>query len=146
MRMIKKLVLLIVINVFLIGCSQKKKDDSTQSENIATESIVTDFAKISLEEEEHDFGDIMEGDVVSHTFNFTNTGSVPLQISGTETTCGCTTPEYTKRSININEKGTITVEFDSKGKQGIQNKQVRIKANIKEGHQSIKIKANVIKQ
>jgi len=37
-----------------------------------------------------DFGTVTEGEIVSHTFSFTNTGSEPLIISDAKGSCGCT--------------------------------------------------------
>src|SRR5687768_1551038 len=47
---------------------------------------------IVFEETEFDFGTINEGDVVTHKYNFKNTGTARLLITEVNSTCGCTTP------------------------------------------------------
>lgn len=77
----------------------------------------------------HEFGNIKQGDIVEHVFEFTNTGTEDLQIQGTSASCGCTVPEHSKNPIPPGEKGKIVVKFDSKGKSGQQNPVVTVNAN-----------------
>ena len=51
--------------------------------------------KLVLQQTEFDFGDIKQGDVVSHTFVLSNSGGDLLKISNVQASCGCTaaTPE-----------------------------------------------------
>jgi len=75
------------------------------------------------------FGNIKQGEVVEHVFEFTNTGSEDLQISGTSASCGCTVPEHSKDPVPPGGKGKVVVKFDSKGKSGQQNPVVTVNAN-----------------
>jgi hypothetical protein len=84
---------------------------------------------MTFEETAYDFGTIQEGDMVKHTFNFTNTGKVPLIIQNATAQCGCTVPDWTRTPIGPGEKGEIRVEFNSKGKAGVQSKAVSVTAN-----------------
>ncbi|MBC6991686.1 DUF1573 domain-containing protein [Hymenobacter sp. BT491] len=99
---------------------------------------------MSFAETEYNFGDIKPGDVVKHTFNFTNTGKQPLLIENATASCGCTTPNWTKEPIAPGNKGTIEVQFDSHGKSGLQNKQVAIRANTQPSITQIAIRANIL--
>jgi len=78
---------------------------------------------------EYDFGQIREGDKVAYTYKFQNTGQAPLIIQGVQPTCGCTAPDWSKEPIPAGSSGFVKVEFDSNGKQGIQNKTVTVSAN-----------------
>jgi hypothetical protein len=98
---------------------------------------------MTFAETEHNFGDIKPGDVVKHTFNFTNSGKSPLLIENATASCGCTTPNWTKDPIAPGGKGTIEVQFDSHGKSGLQNKQVSIRANTQPSITQIAIRANI---
>lgn len=96
----------------------------------ANEAIAPeDAAKIEFEEEVFDFGNIMEGDVVEHVFKFKNTGNNPLIISKATGSCGCTVPEWPRDPIAPGQTGEIQVKFNSKGKEGEQDKRVTIQAN-----------------
>ncbi|MEM9928613.1 MAG: DUF1573 domain-containing protein [Bacteroidota bacterium] len=76
-----------------------------------------------------DFGTVTEGEIVSHTFSFTNTGSEPLIISDAKGSCGCTVPSKPTAPIAPGEEGEITVQFNSKNKKGARNQKVTITAN-----------------
>lgn len=99
----------------------------------------------SFVETSHDFGDIQEGDVVNHTFSFTNNGEIPLIIEGAKASCGCTVPRWPREPIAIGATGEIEVSFNSKGKPGIQNKTVTITANTNPKITKLYIKSNVQK-
>jgi len=97
------------------------------SANSPTDTV--NVAKIVFEEHVHEFGTVNEGDVVEHTFNFKNTGKIPLVISNARSTCGCTVPQWPKDPIEAGGSGNIKVKFDTKGKKGNQKKPVTITAN-----------------
>lgn len=84
---------------------------------------------VSYPEESFNFGEIKEGEVVSHVFKFTNTGDHPFQIDNVKPSCGCTTPDWSKEPIEPGKEGFVKVEFNSKGKKGVQNKSVTIRGN-----------------
>jgi|SRR5690606_31675029 hypothetical protein len=85
---------------------------------------------ISWEKKSHDFGNIMQGDKVEHTFHFTNTGNEPLIITNVQVSCGCTVPKgWPRDPIPPGGTGQITVSFNSAGKIGMQNKPVILVTN-----------------
>lgn len=100
---------------------------------------------IEFEESEFDFGTIDEGEKVSHTYKFTNTGNEPLIIKDAKGSCGCTVPSWPKDPIAPGGTGEMLVEFNSKGKSGSQNKRVTITANTNPGQTFINIKGQVNK-
>jgi hypothetical protein len=67
------------------------------------------------------FGNINDGDVVQHTFRFTNVGKGPLTIASVSASCGCTTPEWTEEVIPPGGEGKVVATFDSKGRGGVDN-------------------------
>jgi hypothetical protein len=92
---------------------------------------VADMPKTTIEfdQDSHNFGKIRQGEVVAHTFKFTNTGENPLRVETVKPSCGCTSPNWTKEDIAPGKTGEIVVEFDSKGKNGMQNKSVTVVTN-----------------
>jgi hypothetical protein len=87
-------------------------------------------AIITFDKQTHEFGDIMQGDKVEHTFYFTNTGNEPLIITNVQVQCGCTTPKgYPREPIEKGGKGELTISFNSAGKMGRQNKTVTVISN-----------------
>ncbi len=92
---------------------------------------------------EFDFGLVDEGEKVSHTYNFKNTGSEPLILSNAKGSCGCTVPKWPKEPIAPGESGVITVEFNSKNKKGKRNQKVTITANTDPAQTFIYLKGEV---
>jgi hypothetical protein len=87
-------------------------------------------ASVLFKEESFDFGKIKESDgPVTHTFTFTNTGSVPLVIQNAQASCGCTTPEWTKQPVMPGAKGFIKATFDPVGRPGTFDKYVTVYSN-----------------
>ncbi|MGB1241644.1 MAG: DUF1573 domain-containing protein [Chitinophagales bacterium] len=89
----------------------------------------TPLAKFNFEEKEYNFGTIKVGTKVEHDFYFTNTGKVPMVITGANSTCGCTIPEVPSEPIPPGGQSKVKVTFDSTGKIGMQDKHVTITAN-----------------
>jgi hypothetical protein len=108
--------------------------------NISNENVPI----LSFHEKEYDFGDLKQGDVVEHTFSFKNTGKTPLIIANVQTTCGCTATKWTNQPILPDAEGSITVQFNTSGKQGIQNKVITIKSNANNQIERVIIKANIL--
>jgi hypothetical protein len=92
-----------------------------------------------------DFGSIFQGDVSEKHFSFKNTGTAPLLITDVISSCGCTVPSWTENPIPPDSTGIITVRFDSKNKEGAQNKQVTIFANTIPNKKILSIQGNVVK-
>jgi hypothetical protein len=96
-----------------------------------------------FERTEYDFGQIKEGEKVAYTYKFTNTGTAPLIVQSVQPSCGCTAPDWSKEPIPVNGTGFVKVEFDSNGKQGIQNKVVTVNANTWPKSLVLRFKAQV---
>jgi len=96
----------------------------------AVQDVDPDFVpKITFKKVLHDFGDMKEGDKKEYTFEFTNTGEVPLLIADARSTCGCTVPKFTRDYIKPGKGGKIHIAFDSHNLVGAQTKPITIIAN-----------------
>ncbi len=49
-------------------------------------------AIIKFEKDTHNFGKLIEGEIVTYSFKFTNLGKGPLVIGHASASCGCTVP------------------------------------------------------
>ncbi|MCD6135338.1 DUF1573 domain-containing protein, partial [Candidatus Bipolaricaulota bacterium] len=56
-------------------------------------------ARISADEPVYDFGEILEGLAVVHTFVLQNVGDEPLTIDDIQVSCGCTTTSLAKSTL-----------------------------------------------
>ena len=101
-------------------------------------------AQLTFEEVRWEFGKLAAGGTVEHDFAFTNTGSVPLLIADTRTTCGCTVADYPKQPVPPGEGGSITVRFDSSNKSGRQEKPIEILANTYPSSTIVTISGTVV--
>lgn len=101
-------------------------------------------AQITFQESTHEFGDIFQGERVTHTFTYENTGNEPLILSDVRTTCGCTATNWDREPLAPGETAEITVNFNSAGKMGMQNKVVTILSNAVNSSERIKITTNVL--
>lgn len=84
---------------------------------------------IQVERTIHDFGRITDEAQVTTTFAFKNTGNSVLRIERVESSCGCTVPELEKLEYAPGETGEITVVFDPRRREGMQNRAVTIVSN-----------------
>jgi hypothetical protein len=100
-------------------------------------------ADFKFDAAEYNYGTIKQGDKVSYDFTFVNNGKEPLIITDARGSCGCTVPVWPKEPIKKGEKGTIHVEFNSAGKQGMQDKTVTITSNAKTNPMVLHIKGTV---
>ncbi len=159
-----------LLGVFaLTSCQSDKVDSTTENAEAAvsakkTNAEVKEVASakkdepavpagpttsIEFDDVTYDFGTIMDGDKVRHTFKFKNTGSEPLIISNCKGSCGCTVPQCPKDPIAPGDGGEITVEYNSRGKSKGQaegkpdQKFVNVVANTQPSSTRLTIKANV---
>ncbi len=89
----------------------------------------TNVPKISVQPEEYNFGTIVQGDTVSHSFEIYNKGNAELRIVNVRASCGCTAATPAKTNLQPGDSTELTVVFNSNGKMGTQNKIVYIKTN-----------------
>jgi len=99
---------------------------------------------MSFEDSKYDFGEIIQGEKISHSFTFTNTGDAPLIISSVRATCGCTVPTWSKEPIEPGDSEEIKVVFDSEGKSGTQTKDITIISNAVPNTSVLRITGEVI--
>lgn len=134
------------IVLLLCSCENKAKE-KRQNENQTSDQTITNDstarAKFEIKDKSFNFGDLAEGEIVTHTFRFKNTGKKNLVIQNIESSCGCTTPKYDKKPIPPGGEGKIEVEFNSSGRYGKQYKVINIFANVPEKVVELKIIANI---
>jgi hypothetical protein len=100
-------------------------------------------AVFTFETDNHEFGEIIQGERVTYAFKFKNTGDVPLVISSASASCGCTVPEYTKTPVEPGDEGFINVTFDSSGKSGMVSKTITLIANTVPSTKVLTISADI---
>lgn len=144
-----KKVILGLSTLCLVAFTSCKEDAASKikAENVAVaaerDASVGDFAVLTFDKSEHDFGEIEEGTPVETVFTYTNTGKTPLVISDIKSTCGCTVPkDWSKEPLAPGATDKFTVKYNGKGKNNI-TKTVTVTANTEKGKEAVKIKAFV---
>ena len=142
----KRLIYIAFIAVLMWSCGSDEGKINTGLVNnpaSATEGANKKEPKIEFSVLEHDFGKIIQGEQVSYTYKFKNTGNAPLIISAVEKTCGCTDTKFPKEPVKPGGEGSISITYDSKGHKGFQNKRIIVKANTNPSETILKFKAQV---
>lgn len=76
------------------------------------------------------FGRITQGEQVERIYRFVNSGKRDLIITDVRSSCGCTIgKDWPKEPVHPGDAGSITVHFNSEGKEGHIDKDVSITAN-----------------
>jgi len=120
--------------LLLFSCGPKEDDKVTSALVNVTETANGSVDKsklpiIKFAESEFNFGKIIQGEKVSHTFTFTNEGKSNLIVASAKASCGCTVAEPPKDPIAPGATGKIEVVFDSNGKSGNVSKSITVLTN-----------------
>jgi hypothetical protein len=84
-------------------------------------------AQMQFTKTAHDFGQIPEtGGDATYLFEFTNIGKAPIIITNVESSCGCTTPEWSKQPVLPGKTGFVKAIFDPKDRPGIFDKEITV--------------------
>jgi uncharacterized cupredoxin-like copper-binding protein len=101
--------------------------------------------KASVQQVDYNFGNIKQGDIVSHTFVISNSGGDLLKITDVRASCGCTAANPTKRELKPGESSNLEVTFNSKGRKGPQTKTVNVVTNDPDKKDiTLTIKCNIV--
>ena len=102
-------------------------------------------ANISFDKTLHDFKEFKEEDgVKTISFTFTNTGSEALIIQRVTSSCGCTTPSWTKQPIAPGEKGFVSAAYNPKNRPGHFDKYITVESNSEVKSTRLQITGSVI--
>ena len=101
-------------------------------------------AVITFDKMEHEFGKILQGEVVTYSFHFTNTGNAPLLITNVNTSCGCTVGDFPHEPIKPRQDGFIKATYDSKGHHGFQSRVLTVSSNTNPSTTTLRFKADVM--
>lgn len=138
--------LVLGLSLNLVSCEDKKTTSETADIDTLsrTDTIAPPLTSIEFVEAVHEFGDLKEGVVAKHTFEFKNTGDKPLVIRNAKASCGCTTPEYPKSPIAPGETGKLVAAYNSDGRPGEFTKTISVEANTSPDITVLTIKGKVI--
>ncbi len=100
--------------------------------------------KVEFKKMEHNFGTIKEeAGAVTTQFEFTNKGDAPLVIHRVSSSCGCTTPSYSKEPILPGKSGSISARYTTMNRPGAFSKSIRVYSNVPDTVYVLTIKGKV---
>ena len=139
--------ILVLALCFLTACNTDSGDGKLSTDLVTNPKTagksVEKQAVITFNKKEHDFGTLLQGEVVTYSFHFTNTGNAPLLISSVNSSCGCTVGSYPREPIAPGKEGSIKVSYDSKSHHGMQNRTLTVMSNTMPAKNILRIKAKV---
>ena len=115
---------------------------------VIVSSISFAQAKIEFKDKDNtiDYGTVYKGeDSGLRVFEFTNTGTAPLEITNVQSTCGCTVPTKPTEPIMPGKTGKIEVKYNMN--PGPIRKTITVESNatnVEGGRVAIKIKGEVL--
>lgn len=143
----RKLFIAFLCMVIISACTNNNSGNQlsgnlVNNPNSASGNIsAKDLPVITFVEDSHDFGTINQGEKVSYSFRFKNTGKTDLLISDVRASCGCTVGEFPKEPVKPGKENFIQVTFNSQGKVGAQNKTITVMANTQPNTHTLTIKS-----
>lgn len=103
---------------------------------------VMNFTKTKI-----DFGDLkQENGPASRVFEFTNTGGKPVIISNVTSSCGCTTPTWSKQPIPPGKKGFVEAVYDPRNRPGNFSKTITVYSNSANSPVQLNVVGNVVEK
>ena len=102
-------------------------------------------AKMIFDNEKHNFGKIKEvNGKVEHKFVFSNMGAEPIVIADVRSSCGCTTPSWSKEPVPPGGKGFVKAVYNPYNRPGAFHKTITIKSNAENNPITLHINGDVI--
>ena len=144
-----KYLLILSISALLLfsACNGKNGEGKLSTDLVTNPKSASNASEkqpvITFDKTEHDFGTLLQGEVVTYSFHFTNTGNAPLLISNVNTSCGCTVADFSREPINPGTDGHIKASYDSKGHHGFQTRTLTVVSNTNPNQTILRMKGTV---
>lgn len=109
---------MLAVFVFMaVSCFDRKNAVKKRTEeNKACEKKSS--GKIVFDKEIHNFGTLKEGEIVSFSFLFQNTGGSPLSIAEVAKSCGCVDLRFSSKPVLPGESSSVELVLNTAGEWG----------------------------
>lgn len=112
-----------VLSFTSFAFAQEQKQDPLLNGNVKADPLAWTTGTT------HDFGKIKLEAIVTFTFEFTNTGKVPVTITKASPSCSCTVPDFSKEPVLPGKKGIVKATFNAH-KPGLIEKTITVNTDI----------------
>lgn len=134
----------ILFSIFLAFASFLNASSAMAQEQ-PQEQTVKEGPSIEFEKTTHDYGTIVKGANGDCEFYFKNNGNEPLMLVDVRSSCGCTTPSWTREPIMPGQTGSIKVHYDT-NRLGTISKSVTVSTNGDPERLVLRIVGTVVNQ
>ena len=107
----------------------QSEGEAAAAGSAAPDTVVFIGPRMHVDAPVFDFGQVEQGEKITHAFRFTNQGNRALRVQSVKTSCGCTAAVVAANTIPPGEEGTIQATFDTKRFAGHKAKNVRVHTN-----------------
>ncbi len=150
-----RVLLFCITSLFLLaGCNNKKNNNQNNTQISANliqnpvsandKATTKNLPVIHFDKTEHDFGLIIQGEMVSYTFKFKNIGKTDLIVNNVTSSCGCTVPKFSDKPIPPGGDGQIEVIFNSANRTGHQIKNISVWSNCIPNKTDLRISTEIV--
>ncbi len=101
------------------------------------------FAELAIKNPTYDFGQVKQGEKVSHNFVIANKSKKTVEIKKINPSCGCTAAILDKKILSPGQSTKLKAIFDTSGFIGRKEKSISIYDADKNSYQ-LKIKGNIV--
>ena len=101
---------------------------------LADVGLSESLPKVEVQQPVFDFGEVMRGQKVVHTFVFRNSGEAMLVVDRVKSTCGCTGVLLAEKNIPPGGEGTVKATFNSSKFKGYVEKRILLYSNDPDGN------------
>ena len=113
------------------------------AQNVEQETANPNAPVLSFDKLEHDYGTIYQNADGNAYFVYSNTGKEPLIFSRVKSSCGCTTPKWSRQPLMPGQSDTLKVRYDTK-RLGSFHKSITISSNASVPRMILQVRGKVI--
>lgn len=113
------------------------------SDNTRLVAVIKNSPSIQWKSVEMDLGEIKHNQPKTIEFEFVNTGTVPVLITGVQASCGCTATDYSKDPIAPGQSAKIKATYNA-ATVGSFKKTITVNTNAEEQPRTLYFKGTVI--
>ncbi|MEN8248222.1 MAG: DUF1573 domain-containing protein [Bacteroidota bacterium] len=111
---------------------------------VAFTSLGQPTKELEFNEITHDYGTIKEeAGPAEYKFEFKNTGQNPVKITNVRSSCGCTTPSWTREPVLPGKSGFITAVYNPRNRPGPFHKTLTVSTDGKQKTVILRVKGTV---
>jgi len=128
-----RFIIIIAILIFSININAQEVKKNTNP----------NAAVLTLEKKKYDYGTIYQNSDGEISIAYTNTGKEPLIFARVKSSCGCTTPRWSRQPLMPGQSDTLKIIYDTK-RLGSFSKSITISSNASVPRMIIRINGEVI--